>query len=254
MCRDTHEAAVDDETFARIQAKRKLRARVRQDGGGNGANPLRAGNNGVLTPFLRCGSCGGRVTLVASTHKGERIWRYFCGTRRDNRGACPGISVRVDRLDALVLETIEKKVLAPENVQILLDETLDALAKTDDDHAAAERERLTAQIAELDRKIRLTATHAMNGMVDEADAKAITAPLVAQRETARLHLAALPAQPMTLTAEQVNPDLFRNAVLDAWKQRAPGGAATGSGQGPGPRDARSGRGPHPVRRGRFLRP
>jgi site-specific DNA recombinase len=219
VCRDTHEAAVDDETFARILAKRKLRARVRKGGGGNGANPLRAGENGVLTPFLRCGSCGGRVTLVASTHKGERSWRYFCGTRRDNKSACPGISVRVDRLDALVMETIEKKVLAPENVQILLDETLDALAHSDDDHAAAERERLTGQIAELDRKIRLAATHAINGMMDEADAKAITAPLVAQRETARLHLAALPSQPTTLTADQVSPDLFRDAVLDAWKQR-----------------------------------
>ena len=218
-CRDTHEAAVDDETFARIQAKRKLRARVRKSGGGNGASPMHWGKHGVLTPFLRCGSCGGRVTLVASTFKGKRTWRYFCGTRRDNKSACSGISVRVDRLDALVLETIEKRVLAPENVQILLDNTLDALANSDDEHAAHERERLTAQIAELDRKIRLAATHAINGMMDEDDAKAITAPLVAQRETARLQLAALPAKPAAFTAEQVNPDLFRQAVLDAWKQR-----------------------------------
>jgi len=56
-------------------------------------------------------------------------------------------------------------------------------------------------------------------MMDEDDAKAITAPLVAQRETARLQLAALPAKPAAFTAEQVNPDLFRQAVLDAWKQR-----------------------------------
>jgi len=219
VCRDTHEAAVDDETFARIQAKRTLRANVRKAGGGNGASPMHSGKHGVLTPFLRCGSCGGRVTLVASTYKGQRAWRYFCGTRRDNKSACAGISVRVDRLDDLVLETIEKRVLAPENVQVLLDETLDALAKTDDDHAAAERERLTAQIAELDRKIRLAATHAINGMMDEDDAKAITAPLVAQRETARLQLAALPAKPVTLTGDQVNPDLFRDAVLEAWRKR-----------------------------------
>ena len=218
-CRNTHEAAVDDETFARVLAKRKLRASVREEGGGNGANPLLVGKHGVLTPFLRCGSCGGRMTLVASSRKGQRTWRYFCGTRRDNKSACPGVSVLVDKLDTLVMETIEHKVLAPENVQLLLDETLDALAHSDDDHAAAERERLTAQIAELDRKIRLAATHAINGMMDEDDAKAITAPLVAQRETARLQLAALPARHTVLTADQVNPDLFRGAVLDAWKQR-----------------------------------
>jgi len=217
--RDAHEAAVDDETFARVQAKRSLRARVRQEGGGNGANPLLVGRHGVLTPFLRCGSCGGRITLVASSRKGEKTWRYFCGTRRDNKHACAGISVLVDKLDTLVLETIERQVLAPENVQVLLEETLDALAHTDEDHAAAERERLSAQVAELDRKIRLAATHAINGMIDEDDAKAITAPLIAQRETARLQLNALPARQAVPTVNQVNPDLFRQAVLEAWTQR-----------------------------------
>ncbi len=217
--RDAHEAAVDDETFARVQAQRKLRARVRQQGGGNGANPLLVGKHGVLTPFLRCGSCGGRMTLVVSSRKGEKTWRYFCGTRRDNRGACPGVSVLVDDLDALVLQAIEERVLAPDNVRLLLDETLDALSRSDDDQAAAERERLTAQIDELDRKIRLAATHAINGMIDESDAKAITAPLIAQRETARLQLAALPARKQVPTADQVNPDLFRQAVLEAWTRR-----------------------------------
>jgi DNA invertase Pin-like site-specific DNA recombinase len=217
--RDAHEAAVDDETFARVQAKRKLKGKARQQGRGNGANRLMVGRHGLLTPFLRCGSCGGRITLVASSRLGKGTWRYFCGTRRDNRAACPGISVLVDDLDALVMDTIEKQVLAPDNVRLLLDSTLDALAHSDEDHAAAERERLTALTEELDRKIRLAATHAINGMMDAEDAKVITAPLVAQRETARLHLAALPARKKVPTADQVNPELFRGAVLQAWKRR-----------------------------------
>ena len=217
--RNSHEAAVDDKTFARVQATRKLKGKVRQEGGGNGANPLLVGRHGVLTPFLRCGSCGGRITLVASSRGGKPTWRYFCGTRRDNRAACPGISVLVDDLDKLVMDTIERRVLAPDNVQLLLDETLRALANSDDDHAAAERERLATQIDDLDRKIRLAATHAINGMIDAGDATVITAPLVAQRETARLHLAALPARKAVPSKDQVNPDLFRAAVLEAWKQR-----------------------------------
>ena len=43
--------------------------------------------------------------------------------------------------------------------------------------------------------------------------------MVAQRETARLQLAALPARKEVPTADAVNPDVFRDAVLEAWKQR-----------------------------------
>ena len=217
--RDAHEAAVDDTTFARIQARRRLRATARQQGEGNGASPLLVGKQGILTPFLRCGSCGGRVRTVASSRAGQRTWLYFCGTRRDNKEACEGISVRVDALDPLVMQALEEQVLAPDNVEALLESTLEALASSDEDQAAAERERLTLKVAELDRKIRLTATHAIEGMIDEGDAKAITAPLLAQRETARTKLAALPARQAVPSADEVDPQRFREAVLEAWNNR-----------------------------------
>ena len=219
QCRDTHEAAVDDETFARVQAKRALRDRGKRGRDAVPANPIRVGTRGLLTPWLRCGSCGGRITIVAGGKKGARTFLYYCGTRQDNPAACPGISVRTDRLDELVMEAIERRVLAPENVRLLLDDTLDALANSDEDEAAAERERLSHQVAELDRKIRHAAATVINGLMEEADAKAITAPLIAQRETARLQLAALPARKDVPSLDEVDPDLFRDAVLEAWKNR-----------------------------------
>ena len=76
--------------------------------------------------------------------------------------------------------------------------------------------RLAGVIAEADRKIRLTAVHSINGMIDEGVAKAITAPMVAQRETARLQLAALPQQTDTPEAEVIDADEFRAAVREAW--------------------------------------
>ena len=85
------------------------------------------------------------------------------------------------------------------------------------DQLAGERERLTSVIAELDRKIRLTATHAINGMIDEGDAKAITAPLLAQRDHARLQLAALPAADPAPEVDTIDPDAFREAVREAWR-------------------------------------
>ena len=219
LCRNSHEAAVDDETFARIQAKRALRDRRTRRHEAFGANPIRIGRKGLLTPWLRCGSCGGRIVIVTGGKKGARTWLYYCGTRQDNTAACPGISVRTDHLDELVMEAIERRVLAPKNVQALLDDTLRALGDSDEDEAAAERERLTVQIAELDRKIRPAASAVINGLMDESDAKAITAPLIAQRDKARLMLAALPARKEVPTVDQVDPALFREAVLEAWKQR-----------------------------------
>src|SRR5690606_10654998 len=100
-------------TFSRVQAKRKLRASSPEGGTPQPVSPLHVGPQGVLTPFLRCGHCGGRVIVVASSRKDTRTWLYFCGTRRDNKAACPGVSVRVDTLDPRVLDAIEQQVLEP---------------------------------------------------------------------------------------------------------------------------------------------
>ncbi len=219
VARDAHEAAVDDETFARIYAKRSLKNEGRKGGRGNGVSALATWQHGVLSPWLRCGSCGGRVCTVNSTSGGQQSWLYFCGTRREMKAECPGFSVPVDRLDGVVLDTIEQQVLAPENVQRMLAETLIALGEADGDHAAGERERLLVLICDLDKRIRSTAHQVVNGLIDEADAKIMSGPLLAQRETARLNLAALPAQRGVPGVDEVDPVRFREAVLEAWKQR-----------------------------------
>ena len=219
VARNAHEAAVDEEMFARIGAKRALKNEGRKAGFGNGQNPLATWEQGVLTPWLRCGTCGGRVGITESTVGGKRSYLYFCATRREVKASCPGVSVRVERLDAIVLDTIEKRVLTPANVKSMLDDTLVALNSADGDDTVAERERLAAQIADLDKRIRSTAHQVINGLIDEADAKIMSAPLLAQRETARLHLAALPAQRRVPGVDEVDPEGFREAVMEAWKQR-----------------------------------
>lgn len=76
----------------------------------------------------------------------------------------------------------------------ILARTFDGLAANPADELAGERDRLSVAIPELDRKIRQTALHTINGMIDESDAMAITAPMTARRGHARLQLAALPAK------------------------------------------------------------
>lgn len=219
VSRDCHEAAVDDETFARVVARRKLKNEGRKSGRGNGLSALATWQQGLLTPWLRCGTCGGRVSIVESTKGGTKSYLYFCQTRRTVKEACPGVSARVDALDTMVSEAIQQHVLAPENVRALLAETLAALADADVDQTSAERDRLEALVGDLDRRIRSTAAQVINGLIDENDAKVMSAPLLAQRETARLQLAALPARRAVPGVDELDPDLFRAAVMEAWKGR-----------------------------------
>ena len=219
VARDTHEAAIDEETFARIQAKRALRDRNRKTGKGNGANPVRLGERGLLTPWLQCGTCGGRICVATGGSPKKRTYLYYCATRQDNPAACAGISIRVEKLDRLVLDAIEQMVLAPDNVRMLIQDAIDLLAAAPIDHAAAERERLTELVNDLDGKIRRTSAQVSGGLIEEDDARAINAPLIEQREYARLQLAALPSAQPPPAFDEVDPDAYRAAILEAWHDR-----------------------------------
>ncbi len=217
--RSVHDAAVGDEDFARVLAIRALKARNRAEGGGNGENPITASQRGILTPFLRCASCGGPICVSAGGQPKKRTYLYTCRTRQESSAACSGVTIRVEKLDALVLEAIQEQVLAPEALDAILANALGGLADAQVDELATERERLANVIAELDRKIRLTATHAINGMIDESDAKAITAPLLAQRDHARLQLAALPAAKPAPAVDTIDAEALREAVREAWTKQ-----------------------------------
>jgi hypothetical protein len=219
VARGTHEAAADGETFRRVQAKRRLRAEARQAGEGNGASPLRIGEQGLLTPWLRCGQCGGRVHVAAGGRPGKRTFLYYCATRSDNRAACAGISVRTERLDAIVLDALERDVLTEENLRALAEDTLDRLGGMAADEAVAERAAMKQEAAELDREIQRTGALVLSGVLGEADAKALNAPRIARRDHLRLRLAALPSRVELPRPDEIDPERFRAAVKRAWDAR-----------------------------------
>ncbi len=218
VARDAHEAAVTDEEFARVQAMRRLRDRAKAEGG-NGHNPIRLGDRGLFTPWLRCGSCGGRISLSVGGRSGKADYYYYvCSTRQENKELCEGLTVRVDVMDPALLDYIAREVLTAENVRALIDRSLVQIAQAPDS-VAQDRAALEANIGELDRKIRLVGQQVLDEIIRPADAKALNAPLLAQRETAQLKLASMPQRRELPGVEKIDPENFRASVLQAWTDK-----------------------------------
>jgi hypothetical protein len=146
------------------------------------------------------------------------VWGYGCSIHLDNREACPGVTMRVDSLDQLVREAIEGEVLSTEGVAELVAEAKEKLKSVRGDELQVERRRVEATLADLDRRIRATAGMLRDGLIDEADAREVNGPLVAQREAARLRLAGLP-QVVEVPELVVEPEKLRAALAEAWQER-----------------------------------
>ena len=217
LARNTHEAAVSDEDFARVAALRKLKDR-NKDEGGNGNHAIHMSERGVLTPWLRCGTCGGRIAITAGGHTGTVRHYYTCATRQENKANCAGMTVRVDKLDAAVLAYIHDDALSPANVREMVEAGRVALAEQPDE-VVGERERLAAEIGELDQRIRKVGLQVVADILTEDDARAINAPLISKREGLKLRLASLPERKPLPTSERTDPAKFRAAVLEAWSVR-----------------------------------
>ncbi len=218
VARDAHEAAVTQEQFDRVAALRTLKDRSKEEGG-NGNHTIHMSERGVLTPWLRCGSCGGRIAVTAGGPPGSHQFHYYaCRTRAENKALCSGLTVRVEKLDAAVLDYIHNDVLSPESVQALIDQSLSTLAEQPDE-VQTERARLAADIGELDARIRKIGLQVADDILTADDARALNAPLIARREGLKLRLASLPERKPVPSPEQVDPAKFREAVLEAWTAR-----------------------------------
>ncbi len=125
-------AIIEREQFERVAATRIARSPR------NTAPHVAAGTT-LLTGIARCGmsDCGSGLTI--RTGKGGRYAYYSCNARvnRGEKCACPNI--RREQLDGIVLELVEKKILAKDRLRQLLAEVLDL--------SDQQRERRAAELA-----------------------------------------------------------------------------------------------------------
>jgi DNA invertase Pin-like site-specific DNA recombinase len=100
----------------------------------------------LLTGLARCASCGGGMTL--RTGKSGRYRYYVCASRaHQGPTACRGRSMRMDRLDGLVVDHFCGRVLEPSRLKTLLAELRSQVARQGD----TSHRRLSALRRELRR-------------------------------------------------------------------------------------------------------
>jgi site-specific DNA recombinase len=140
----------------------------------------------LLTGICFCAACGGAMTL--RTGKSGRYRYYTCCTKaRQGETGCPGRTVPMEKLDNLVAEYIEQRLLQPERLERLLSHVLDRRTER------AERRRLhIAELrkrgAEADARLKRLYDAIENGIADLSDPllKDRIGELKATRDQARL--------------------------------------------------------------------
>ena len=115
-----------------------------------------------------CADCGGAMTLRTGG-KGEGYRYYTCCTKaRQGKTGCKGRTIPTDRLDAIVIEHIENRLLAPDRVVELLNGVLERRTKQAEDYRESIA-RLRRQAADADAKLTRLYDAIESGLADTGD-------------------------------------------------------------------------------------
>jgi len=124
----------------------------------------------LLTGLAVCATCGGAMTLRTGTSSTGAVHRYYtCSTcARKGKTACKGRSIRMDKLDRLVTDSLVERLLHPERLAVMLS----SLKARRTEKAENENKRImTLQHEVTDAEDRLKRLYRLveNGMTDLDD-------------------------------------------------------------------------------------
>jgi site-specific DNA recombinase len=101
-------AIVSSETFERVRQLRESRQPSKTP-------PRQLSSPVLLTGLLKCGHCGGAMTLA--TGKGGQYRYYKCVSRMNAGNAyCPSRNIPVEMMDGIVMKQVEKNILSRERI------------------------------------------------------------------------------------------------------------------------------------------
>jgi site-specific DNA recombinase len=136
-------AIIDAATFERVRAKRESRSPEK-------VAPRLIASPTLLTGLLKCGVCGGSLTLA--TGKSGRYKYYKC-TSRQNKGnhACTSANLPMEKLDDLVLNQLADKVFTPDRLQAMM-EALRQRMKSSKDTQQERANQINRQIKQTEER------------------------------------------------------------------------------------------------------
>ncbi len=161
----------------------------------------------LLTGLIHCAKCGGAMTI--RTGKGGRYRYYTCSMKaRQGATACSGMTVPMAKLDDLVVNHLEKRLLAPERLETILATVLDRRQAR-----GAERRTHIAELnkraIEADQRLKRLYDAIESGVadLDDADLKERIATLKATRDQARTDADRASAQLDSATNRSITPEM-----------------------------------------------
>ncbi len=153
-------ALIDQETFDAVQAHLKSRnPKV--------APPQVVGGPTMLTGICFCADCGGAMTI--RTGKSGRYRYYTCSTAaRQGATGCKGRSIPMEKLDDLVAQHLEERLLDPERLEDVLNAVLDRRQERTERRAAHATE-LRKKAAEAEVRLKRLYDAIESGVADIED-------------------------------------------------------------------------------------
>ncbi len=142
---DAHPALVSQEDFARVQAVIELRSPAV-------THPKTSAGEYLLTGLLVCGECGAKY--IGHGARNNTYHYYTCQTKmKQGASACPGASnFERGKVEAVVLEVLQKRALHPSVFGELIREVQQAL-RASQREAEGQRQVLQGQLAEVERRL-----------------------------------------------------------------------------------------------------
>ena len=144
VVRHTHEALIDEETFAAVQQKSREQKEAYHQREGKydalGVTPS------LFRGLVYCADCGRTMTRYKNVmNKGTRLYYcYICRTHAANPSSCPNKNLHEDDLNRIVWDTLQKEIALAGDMQAKTEQHLKSKAGTSR-MAEMERERSEAQ-------------------------------------------------------------------------------------------------------------
>ncbi|WP_313760206.1 recombinase family protein [Rhizobium sp.] len=160
---------VSEELFDAVQSRKEAVYKQRNKG---------PRSKRLLSGLLRCGACGGGMSLVGADKGGTRI---ECSTHRESNSCSNSIRFYIDRIEEMVLDILRRQFADTSIIEMYVNAYQDELKRSRSD---AFRKRASAQkmldeaTAEITRLARMCA----KGLISEDELPDMLAPLRIERD------------------------------------------------------------------------